>query len=194
MWKYANTIGLPGGGVFLVDFEFHKENDARVPGSNRAGHIWGHFTSLGPGGHPYHDRDAVGVGIDVDPIDGVLMEYNQEWRVTARSAVAKLSSSAAVQIATDLYRGYLIMASSGGDLQPIPGEAAFTRANYARLEYVIPNGSHLIDGRLVQGVRPLEYPRTAILAWVVHFGIDELWIDAETGKLVGTEIISKRPQ
>lgn len=168
----AKSIGLPGGAV-LHSLKVVSDGDPKETDGNPVGHVVARFKPR-PFGFQYL-RGGPGMVLKVDKQDGCLVLFNQTWITQADPPVQRASRDEAIGAARTAHEAFYRDHRS-----PHRGQLQGSRT--PELGYVVPNASFGGIGRRV-GVAP-----RARLAYVVYFGEESVWVDAETGRVIGGEV------
>lgn len=169
----ARAIGIPTGTI-LERLEIIGEGAAGRTDANRAGKV---LAEIRPRAYGYrYLRGGPGMVFTVDRQDGVLVRFSQAWAIDPDSPALRLTSAEASKIADGPYQDYY------RNRKPGPHGAQRQGPRAPEIGYVVPNGQF---GGLNRGPGPRLKAR---LAWVVYFNQETVWIDAESGSVLGGEI------
>ena len=160
--EVATALGLPA-----------RASLDKLELKNSKGFVNAHFTEK-PHGYPFL-RGGNGTSVSLDPQDGMPERVGNHWRTQADRPNRRISEAKAVETANREY-ARLHVRSSGFH------RGTYSPARPPRLGFVVPNGLSAAG----MSRPPADQP--ARLAWVVLFGEESVWVEAETGKVVGAEI------
>ena len=114
------------------------------------------------------------MSITVDPQDGTLVSFGQQWDVQVESHTVSFPKDKAVAKAKQVYAEYYRTRTP-----PHKG----TYKSKVELGYVLPNGG--FGGKRY----PERVPFRIRLAWAVFFWEEAVWIDAGNGSVLGGAIL-----
>lgn len=152
--------------------EYVNDGDPKKTDSNRAGRIHVQYRTK-PFGYAFFPPEmGNGMGLTIDPVDGALVSFAQSWDIKIESHTLGVSKTRAIAKAEAVFRPYRKKHRSFHTTADEP-------VGKVELGYVLPNPAY-----------GSKHPnptteKLARLAYIVYFGVETVWIDAATGKLLG---------